>query len=323
MPTKRAVVLASADGAMSRFQYHVDGAVLFSTVELPTLGAQSFASEAGATIQFDVEVSHGPTQNVEWFVERMPPGFDTPVMSTGRTADGYLVRIRGGADFAVSRDGSRIVAYQAGLPIDVIEQLLLDQLLPQVLHLRGEPTLHASCVSVGDVAVAFVGRSGDGKSTLASALVPPGKLLADDCLALRRAGSTMLALPSYGSVRLREDSAELTGRRVGLHPASSRTTWKLRLPLPQSASGLPLRRLFLLERAATPRIEAISAGEAFSQLLQHVHRLDPENEHALRREFETLADLTSLVRVCRLGYPRQYATLDEVTRSLGAELAKD
>ena len=58
--------------------------------------------------------------------------------------------------------------------------------LPLWLESRGVPVLHASAVSVHDRAVAFVGPSGVGKSTLCAGLLRTGcGFVADDGLALR------------------------------------------------------------------------------------------------------------------------------------------
>lgn len=55
-------------------------------------------------------------------------------------------------------------------------------------------TVHATAVAFGDAAILIHGPSGSGKSTLALQLVGlGGQLVADDLVALRRAGETVLA----------------------------------------------------------------------------------------------------------------------------------
>jgi hypothetical protein len=297
-----------------RMHYYVSGIVLASDVQLPTLAPNESTRDRTAEVTFEIERSVPPTEGVEWFLDRLPPGFATPAMSTARFRDGYLLRFPDVAQFWVKRDGTRIVAYDPGLPLDVIEQLLLDQVLPQALHLRGECSFHASSVAIDGAGVAFVGQSGDGKSTMAASLVPPGVLLTDDCLAVRRSGGELLALPSYSSVRLRSDSAERNRSGEPLPLASSRTPWKHRLPLSFATSPVPLRMIFLLQRGEAISIRACAPGEAFGELAKHVHRIDPSDRVGLQRELDVLADVTALVPVRRLTYPREFAVLDEVVR---------
>jgi hypothetical protein len=66
-----------------------------------------------------------------------------------------------------------------------LDHLLRDHVVPRRLSLRGERVLHATAVEFDGLAVAFVGESTAGKSTLAAAgMTAGGRLLADDTLRL-------------------------------------------------------------------------------------------------------------------------------------------
>ncbi len=297
-----------------QFLYSVSGVIVSSPVALSTLTPAP--SEATPDVEFALLAQPFPHDVRDWFLVRTEQGAEQVFMSTARVAGGYLIQLAQRYRFWVSRDGKKIVAYDEGHPVDTIEQLLLDQVLPQALHLRGQCTLHASAVALDGSVTAFVGRSGEGKSTLACALVPPGTLLSDDCLALRREGTGLVALPSYPSVRLRGDSAQQVGRYGALPAASSRMHWKQRLQLPAAERGMPLARVFVLEHAAEFRIEQLDRSTALAELAKHVHRLDPEDRAALQREFELLTELVTRVEVARLGYRRDFALLPEVVQRL-------
>jgi hypothetical protein len=79
------------------------------------------------------------------------------------------------------------------------------------LRLRNELVLHASAVRAGDRAVAFVGASGMGKSTLAAALCRNGyDLVTDDVLRVDlTGGTTPRALPGSTENRLRPSARQL------------------------------------------------------------------------------------------------------------------
>ena len=72
-----------------------------------------------------------------------------------------LLRFPGLADFAVSADGKDVVAYPAEDCDEVtIEHLYVNQLVPLALSRQGQPTFHASAVTVPGGAVAFLARTG-------------------------------------------------------------------------------------------------------------------------------------------------------------------
>ena len=87
---------------------------------------------------------------------------------------------------------------------------MLAQVLPLAAVLRGTHVLHASAVALAGRAVAFMGRSGVGKTTLAGRIVAHGaRLMTDDVLAVddfqARSGPTAAA-------RWRASTLESCGR---------------------------------------------------------------------------------------------------------------
>ena len=61
---------------------------------------------------------------------------------------------------------------------------------------RGEIIFAASCIAIGDVALAIEGAPGSGKSSLALALIDRGAvLIGDDAVRLTRGGDHLLASP--------------------------------------------------------------------------------------------------------------------------------
>ncbi len=84
-----------------------------------------------------------------------------------------------------------------------------------LLHQRGFLTLHAGCVKIGKHAVAFMGPSGTGKSTIAAALHVRGHgLVADDVTVIDNFGPEPAAYPGYPGLHLLPDMADFFRDRL-------------------------------------------------------------------------------------------------------------
>lgn len=280
----------------------------------------------GALIHFRVGVPGPVASPGVWLLSRTGSDSEPPSLSIARTRDGYLLRVHGHADFLVDRAGDSILAAPfSGCDRGTLEQLLVDQILPQVLHLRGQLSLHASAVALGDGGVlAFAGPSGAGKSTLATRLGLRGALVSDDCLALEPYSGGVTVLPSYAATRLCTDAAAaLVPLDRAVRPASPRTN-KLVVELPRPTGPLRLRRLYLLARSEEPpTVVRLSQRDALGALAGFVHRLDPDDRQRLVGELARLCEVVSRVPVARLSYRRSFADLDRVVEAIDADAAAD
>jgi hypothetical protein len=87
--------------------------------------------------------------------------------------------------YLVSPDGRRVLGAPPSGAAWRWERLVLAQVLPLAAVLRGLEVLHASAVALCGNAIAFLGASGTGKTTLASRIVARGApLVTDDVLAI-------------------------------------------------------------------------------------------------------------------------------------------
>ncbi|MDX9982485.1 MAG: hypothetical protein RBU25_20865, partial [Lentisphaeria bacterium] len=99
---------------------------------------------------------------------QLPDGDIT--LSLARSAFGFLLRFPDRTDFLVSEDGLNIRCRPAAdATPDTIEHYYWDQVLPRVMSHQGHVMVHASAVAIDHRAVAFIGETGYGKSTLAAA----------------------------------------------------------------------------------------------------------------------------------------------------------
>jgi hypothetical protein len=131
------------------------------------------------------------------------------------------------------------------------QRLLVAQVLPFAAALQGLEVLHAGAVVVGGEGVALSGPSGSGKTSLALALQRRGaELLADDVLAVERAGEELLAHPGapVAGIDLAEAErlgAQGEGEPAGVLAANAREQIARAVLVPRP---VPLGALFLLDR---------------------------------------------------------------------------
>jgi len=240
--------------------------------------------------------------------------------------DNFLLRFPD-ADFLVSRAGNQINCQPLpGVPEATLRHLLLDCVIPLILSRREPLVLHASAILTGHGAIAFIGTSGQGKSTLAASHGQLGyPLISDDYLVLRETEDQWIAVPSYPGVRL------LPGASNGIFeipPATSEVahyTSKRRISdldvLPFTESPATIRSIYLLddegiEPPPEPVVELISPREAFMKLVSSSFNLDITDKELLRRQFATLRRIVGAIPCFRLRYAREFGTLPAVSNAI-------
>lgn len=256
---------------------------------------------------------------LEWF---FPDG--TPWTRFYRTGYGYLLRFPDLADFTVTPDGGEVVAYPIGDTSDqTIDHLYLNQVLPLALSRQFKLVLHAAAIEIDDFAVAFLGFSGQGKSTLAAAFSTCGyRFLTDDGLQLENEGDHFLAKPSHPSIRLWGDSRRaLIPQTTTLMPPVDYTP-KARLlagdDVVYCEEPRPLKAMYFLGegRKSGVKIKKVSGRDAMIELVRHSFLLDIEEKEMLKHHFVHLTELARRPMFFSLDYPRQYASLPLVLEAI-------
>jgi hypothetical protein len=238
-----------------------------------------------------------------------------------RVPDGYLLRFPNLADFTVSEDGNRVVATPvAGVSGQTIEHLYQFQVLPLALSRKFELVLHASAVEIGSFAVAFLGQSGLGKSSLAASFSTQGhRFLTDDGLHLNKTDEGQYWVnPGYPAIRLWQDSrAALIPQDARLSPPLDYTP-KIRVladdEMAFSDTPRPLRCIYLLGQgeSRTVVIQPLAGNEIMVELVRNCFLLDIQEREMLTHHFGSLSELARKDMFFRLDYPREYAYLDRV-----------
>lgn len=151
---------------------------------------------------------------------------DQPYYTFTVTESGeYVLRFYRVCDFVVAPSMRRVWMHVVdGADAGVAGVLAAGALLSFVLTMRRQLVLHASAVQVGDSAVAFVGRSGMGKSTMAGLMCADGAtLITDDVLRLDHDGAGYRCRLGATELRLRKAAAELI-EKFPVAPASRVTS---------------------------------------------------------------------------------------------------
>ena len=279
-----------------------------------------------------LEWTHAPvsTRTCEWIHSWLAPGREV-WLRIGRVSGGYVFRFRRFADFHWS-PGQRVLTchLRARTQVTTVRHLLLDQVLPAIASGEHGNGLHASAVVIGGVAVAFAGRTGLGKSTLAASFAAAGfPALTDDCLIVKDAGEQFVAVPTYSSLRLWNDAANAVGDLGRRHRVAA---YSQKIRVNRSTSNIPfcghpspLRCVYLLERGSVRRgvlIEPLSERDAFIALIRLTFRLDPNNRIHLANEMDRLARLSRVVSVRRLHVPQRLEDLSSVQEAVLLDLEK-
>ncbi|GAA5114942.1 hypothetical protein [Haloechinothrix salitolerans] len=312
------------------YQYRAHGLDVVSEIELPLPPGDTTSIGTRSAAEPDLVLRRGPGRPVR------PEPPDGTLVATLTDADGALrygiaragagvvLRYPGLCEFVGDQDFGEVTAYpHPNVDDGYLPVLATGMMLALHLILRGELVLHASAVRDGDAAIAFVGASGMGKSTLATALCRDGcSLLADDVLrverheaagrheaAVRREAAGMRVYPGSAETRLRPGAELLANGARTRRTADGRLAVRLdravgavpgRVSGGVPASPVPLALCVVPrpDRGATElAVERLAPARALLLLSRFPRVLGWREPDALATTFHGLADLVERVPV--------------------------
>ena len=318
-------------------RYGICDLVLTSNIALPELIP---ATEDSTECRFELLARDLPSADgVEWFhqwtteedgITEDGARQDEPWLQLGRCSDAYVLRFPSYAEFIIATDTNSIRCRPlADIEEMTVRHLLLDQVVPLILSRREHLVLHSSAVLTQHGGIAFAGKSGRGKSTLAASFALEGfPLVSDDYLVLRPGREGWMAIPCYPGVRLWPSTVQaimpqdLPTRDVASYTVKRRVAdTKL---LPRINEPVLLRRLYVLtEEAGWTSIEKVPPGRSMISLVELAYNLDITDSTFLRQQFETVNQVTREVRVYAIHFPREYSALPAVREAILQHLEED
>lgn len=238
-----------------------------------------------------------------------------------RESEGFLLRFPNEADFEIDAAGTTVRCVPTpGADPQHVESLYSNAILPMIGNHAGGLFLHGSAVAIDGRAVAFLGLSRSGKTTLAAALARNGyPLLTEDVIELVEVSEGYELQPKNASVRLFADSAAfLLGHDAELSDTSRKHSLCADAGLAFRDEPAPLDQIYLLgtDPDANLHIEPLSSPNALKHMLRHSFILDVEDRVRLNAHFCRLADLSEKIPCSLLDYPRKYSELPEVLEAL-------
>jgi len=304
--------------SVRRRWYRIYGLLVRSALELPFPRVH-----AGARTNGDLTLDPAPARAFgparasvphpeRWFQHVLLEGGDT-----------YL-RWRGLFEFIVGVDGRRILyRSEPGAHPDSFHTYLLNQVLSFALVRRGVEPVHATAVLTPAGAVAFLGDSGYGKSSLAASFLNAGfQLVTDDLLILQRNEDGYVVEPGPPRIKLFPEIAGdlLQGPALvgaSMNPLTNKKVIRLECSAtPQTA--VPLAVIYILTPPKSRRgnsrvvLRRLHPRTAFLEITRNTFSPQVVEPLRLRRHFEFVADVVARVPVKTLSYPLRLELLDKV-----------
>jgi hypothetical protein len=240
---------------------------------------------------------------------------DSPTLLTAYSSDSYVGESKLGR-FLINDGRELFIDPSPALDQAKLRPFILGPVLAYLLRIRGLLTLHASCVAIYGTAVAFVGNTGWGKSTIAKGLHDRGfPLISDDLLAIDLKDGNVLTIPGLPLIKLWPDAAAALGSDPSqfskLHSETEKLLHCLTHDFQQEV--VPLQRVYILAKGEEVRIHRLSPQNALVNILAHSWGAkNLSARHFRETHLEQCAMLVNKVPVFRLERPPDLQLLPHI-----------
>ena len=293
-------------------RYRHSGLTIASEIELPEW--VNFACGSAGEPDIEIVLSDG----------RSPPfPADGSTFVAGDVA-GFRVAGVGGWQV----EGGRRMTLYPSLAADPAELRLftLGSAWGLLGYQRRQAMWHGSAVEIGGRAVLFCGDAGEGKSTMAAAMVARGAALVGDDLGRVEPGNAgPLVHPSSSRLKLWGEAVDHLDWRERVIQRDLMREDKFHCRVPAHHGGgppLPLAAIVVLATGDEVEMKTLEGSEALASVLRGtIYR--PEALEAMKRWAEQgalAARIVAQTQVWRLTRPRDLGALDQVTEHVSMML---
>jgi hypothetical protein len=302
--------------------YQVFGGVLRSDVEFPELERVD-DENADWTLTTSTDTTPDSSDGSLLGEDRVDIGV---TVRSYRRGDAYRLAYDDTGVFDVSADGREILWHRpSSADLEAVRLDVLGRVLALALHASRWLSLHGSAVALGAGAVAFLAPKGNGKSTLAFALMKAGAPLMTDDTVVIDPGPPPIVRPGVQSVRLFRDSADRLSAPDPVPGTSDiKATFGQLASEAHQTMRAPLAALYLLESVPAGTIagpverQQILGPLAVLGLLAQTKIGTLLGGAEAARVFEAVAVVADRTSVYRLRVTRDYDKLGAVVEQLMA-----
>lgn len=323
---------ASPEGAAHHYRL---GSVRLAS-DIPLGGLSEAESDAAAVIS----IRRGRPEDTSLVWTPHPEGAefvpDWARVDHMRSSDGGWYRIRYDyrghvADCFIRSDGREITVDADDGETDAeLSNLIEGPILGRAMRLAGHPSLHATALAFEGRAIALMGASGVGKSSLAWALIQQGcRLVSDDMVGLEIAEGLPVVHPGRARLRIWPDVVEGLGVDASIRTALFPTTLEMtkvgvRDPDSFAREAVPLHAVYQLRprhsAAAGARITDLPVSERLAELAANLHGVIAPDRQGRKRELGLLAEIAAVVPLRALTLPHDLGALSRAAADLRPRL---
>ena len=207
----------------------------------------------------------------------------------------------------------------------LLSMFLTGSVLALTLNQRGYHLIHASCVKVDGYAVAFLGGSGYGKSTLANYFYKNGyPVVADDYVALTLKGDVAVVTPGFPTLKLSPQYIDI----MKIDPDDVlRTEHDLKSNYVHAGNGfsgeeLILKGLYIIDPGEPLSLRKLDKQEAMENLLRYSYAIKVLTNPQKVENLKNNALLIKNTNLNLLTVPRDLEVLEQVYQMVLEDLRK-